>query len=82
VGTVHEFLKQGQRLYYLLEPVPLLETEGGGKLSRPLAAVTILEATHFLKDDELWTKGRYRIEKVFDPIDPTIHFEGMNPRYS
>jgi len=76
-GKTFEFLKQGQRNYYLLEP--LLETQGEGKLSRPLASITILEATHFLKARKVWTKGKYKVERVFDPTDPTIHFEGMQP---
>ncbi|MEK6938136.1 MAG: hypothetical protein AABX04_03760 [Nanoarchaeota archaeon] len=82
-GATHHFKKKGQRNYYFLEPVPLLETKGNQRLSRPLAAVTILEATHFLKEGIMYTKGRYRIEKVFDPASLEVYFEGMNinPQY-
>jgi hypothetical protein len=78
-GREYDFLKSGQRMYYFLEPVPLLQTEGGGQLSRPLASVTLLEVTHFLQDGEVWTRGRYKVKRVFDVDDPTIHFEGMQP---
>lgn len=78
-GAVHNFLKKGQRNFYFLEPVPLFQTEGGGQLSRPLASIRILEATHFLKDKGVWTKGRYEVLRVYDVNDPTIHFEGYQP---
>ncbi len=49
MGQVYKFLKKGQRNYYLLddEPIPLIETQGSQILSKPLAAIRILEATHF-----------------------------------
>jgi len=82
-GEVHSFLKEGQRCYYLLEPIPLLETQGNQQLSRPLAAVTILEAIHFLKEGRVYTRGTYRIDKVLDPTSSEVYFEGMNrnPQY-
>ncbi len=81
-GKVYSFLKKGQRLYYLSDnrfwgkgQIPLMRTSGGEKLSRPLASVKILEATHFLKKGEVYTKGKYKVIEVFDENDPKIHFE-------
>lgn len=81
-GAVCDFLKKGQRLYWLSDDVnwsggeiPLFETEGGGRLSRPLASVKILEATHFLKNGEVWTRGRYEVRDVFDVGNSKINFE-------
>ena len=83
VGRRYNFLKRGQRNYWLEGEVPLLETRGNQRLSRPLAAIRIIEATHFVRKDpgqkhpqpEVWTKGIYEVVEVFDPSDPTIHFE-------
>lgn len=76
-NNVYDFLKKGQRNYYLFSEVPLVITEGDGKLSRPVASIMILEATHFLEDKEVYTKGKYLVKEVFDLNDSTIHFEGM-----
>jgi hypothetical protein len=55
-GKVYNFLKSGQRLFWLSDSkfwengqMPLCETSGQEKLSRPLASIKILEVTHFLK---------------------------------
>ncbi|HBE90896.1 MAG: hypothetical protein A3E37_00380 [Candidatus Andersenbacteria bacterium RIFCSPHIGHO2_12_FULL_46_9] len=40
-GETYPFLKNGQRLYWLHGEIPLLETAGEGKLSRPKASVVI-----------------------------------------
>ncbi len=81
-GKVYEFLKSGQRLYYLSDSefwgngqIPLCETGGDEKLSRPLASIKILEATHFLEGGEVWTRGKYEVIEVFDVSDEKIHFE-------
>jgi hypothetical protein len=79
-GRTYEFLKEGQRLYWLEGECPLVETEGNGKLSRPLASIRILEATHFLYEGKPYTRGLYRVIEVFDPNDPTIHFEGWEKK--
>ena len=76
-GKVYDFLKKGQRNYWLEGEIPLLQTEGEGKLSRPLASIVILDATHFLKGKEPHTKGMYLVKEVFDPDDPTVHFDGF-----
>ncbi|MGW8184893.1 MAG: hypothetical protein ACWGHO_02170 [Candidatus Moraniibacteriota bacterium] len=81
-GKIYDFLKSGQRLYYLSDSefygqgqLPLMKTAGNENLSRPLASIKILEATHFLENGEIYTKGKYQVIKVFDENDPEIHFE-------
>ena len=69
----YEFLKKGQRNYWFGGELPLLETEGNQKLSRPKASIVILEAAHFNKAGEIWTKGRYLVKEVFK--DNNVHFE-------
>jgi len=76
VGRVYSFLKKGQRNYWIEGEVPLLETKGNQDLSRPLASIVILEATHFLRNGDVWTKGHYEVREVYDCDDPRIHFEG------
>ena len=77
VGKEYLFLKEGQRNYWLHGEIPLLQTEGEGKLSRPLASIVIIEATHFLKNNYVFTKGRYVVKEVFDPADAIVKFEGF-----
>lgn len=79
-GFIYNFLKRGQRNYWLLGEIPLLETEGNEKLSRPLASILILETTHFIKDEEVWTKGKYQVKDVFDLKDAEAHFESYARR--
>ena len=83
-GDVFDFLKSGQRLYYLSDSefwgngqIPLCETGGNEKLSRPLASIKILEATHFLENGEVWTRGKYEVIEVFEKGDEKIHFEAL-----
>lgn len=76
-GQIYEFLKKGQRNYWIEGEIPLLETKGNQQLSRPLASIIILEATHFLLNGEPWTKGKYKIVDVFDPKDSKVHFNGF-----
>ena len=83
VGEVYEFLKSGQRLYWLSDDefwsrgeLPLCKTSGSQKLSRPLASVKILEVTHFLKNKESWTRGKYKVIEIFNPKNKKIYFEG------
>jgi len=75
-GEVYDFLKNGQRNYYLYGEIPLLETEGNQRLSRPKASIIILEAIHFLENDKIYTKGKYKIVEVFN--DEKIHFDGFS----
>ena len=81
VGKVYHFLKAGQRAYWMLGEFPLVETQGDQKLSRPLASIVMLEATHFLREEDVYTKGKYEVRAVFDPHDPTVHFEGWMRTY-
>ena len=57
----YKFLKKDQRNYWLSGEIPLVETKGNQELSRPIASIIILEATHFVEGDEVYTKGKYRI---------------------
>ena len=72
-GKTYEFLKSGQRNYWLEGELPLLETKGNAELSRPKASIIILEATHFNQDGKIWTRGRYKVTEVF--TEDKIHFE-------
>lgn len=72
-GEVYDFLKKDQRNYWFFGEIPLIETKGNEVLSRPKASIIILEATHFVKDGEMWTRGRYKVVEVFK--DKDIHFE-------
>ncbi|MBT4936196.1 hypothetical protein HON15_05520 [Candidatus Woesearchaeota archaeon] len=76
-GQTYNFLKKDQRNYWLHGELALLETKGNQQLSRPLASIVIIEATHFMKNGEVWTKGKYIVKEVFDRNDPTIQFEWM-----
>jgi len=83
VGEVYYFLKNGQRNYWLSDDpnwgcgqMQLCKTTGDQKLSRPLASVKVLEVTHFLRDEKVWTRGKYKVVEIFGKDDATIHFEG------
>jgi len=65
VDGIYDFFKKEQRCYWLTGAVPLIETSSvGGTFSSPIASVRILEATHFLKDGVVCTKGKYKILKL------------------
>ena len=76
-GKDYSFLKEGQRFFWLKGEIPLLETKGNQQVSRPLASIRILEATHFILNGEVYTAGKYLVNEVYNPEDPTIHFEGL-----
>lgn len=68
VGKIYDFLKKGQRIYWLNEDeywnkgeMPLVVTFGEEKTSKPIASIKILEVTHFIQEKEIWTKGKYKI---------------------
>jgi len=71
-GKVYNFLKKDQRNYWFDGEVPLMETKGNAQLSKPIASIRILEATHFLENDKVYTKGKYKVIEVFN--DDKIHF--------
>ncbi len=72
-GKVYDFLKKDQRNYWFFGEIPLIETKGNEVLSRPKASIIILEATHFVHDGSMWTRGKYSVVEVFQ--DKDIHFE-------
>jgi len=72
-GKVYEFLKKGQRNYWLAGEIPLLETKGNENLSRPKASIRIKECTHSVEGGEIWTRGIYEVTEVFN--DDKAHFE-------
>lgn len=74
-GRTYAFLKKGQRNYWLMGELPLLETKGDQVLSRPIASIRILSATHSLMDGEVYTHGEYEVMEVFDDSD--VHFDGF-----
>jgi len=53
-----------QRNYWLHGEIPLIETEGNEILSRPKASIIILEATHFIDEGEICTRGKYKVVKL------------------
>lgn len=75
-AQVYDFLKKDQRNYYLHGEIPLLETKGNSVLSEPLASIIILEATHFSQNNQIYTKGKYKVIKII-PKDK-IYFNGFN----
>jgi len=79
LGEIYSFLKKDQRLYWLHGELPLLETSGNQALSAPIASVIILEATHYLDNGIVWTKGKYKIIKIFK--DQKVHFNGFTRIY-
>jgi hypothetical protein len=75
IGKIYDFLKKEQRNYWLEGEIPLLETKGEGILSDPLASIIILEATHFIENEEIFTKGKYKVVEIFKGEE--IHFNGF-----
>lgn len=63
-GEIYEFLKKGQRNYWMFGEIDLIETKGEEILSSPKAKVILLEATHFLINQEIYTKGKYKVIKI------------------
>ncbi len=72
-GEVYDFLKSDQRNYMFRKEIPLVETLGNENISRPKAGILMLEATHFLEDGKMYTRGKYKVLDVF--FDDKIHFE-------
>lgn len=75
VGEKYAFLKEGQRNYWFDGELALLETKGSEVLSRPLASIIVLEATHYKEHGVTWTRGFYEVKEVFN--DDKIHFDWM-----
>ncbi|MGM5484084.1 MAG: hypothetical protein ACQER9_04180 [Nanobdellota archaeon] len=75
-GKIYKFLKKDQRNYWLFGEIPLLETKGNEVLSRPKASIIILEATHFVENGCIHTRGKYEVVEIFK--DDKIYFEGFD----
>ena len=75
-GNIYDFLKEGQRCYWLEGELPLLETKGMGNLSKPKASIIILEATHYKENGKNYTKGKYKLIKIIK--EGEIYFNGIN----
>jgi len=76
VNKIYDFLKEGQRCYWLEGELPLLETKGMGNLSEPKASVIILEVTHIKENNKTYTKGRYKVVKTISKGE--VYFNGCN----
>ncbi len=76
LDKTYEFLKEGQRCYWLEGELPLLETKGFGDLSKPKASIIILEATHIKENNKMLTKGKYKVIKIIEENE--IYFNGIN----
>lgn len=74
-GKEYDFLKSGQRHYWLGGELPLRETKGGEILSTPKASIVILETTHFVDNGKIYTRGRYKIAKLIK--EGEIYFNGF-----
>lgn len=75
-NKIYNFLKEGQRFYWLEGELPLLETKGNGNLSKPKASIIILEVSHFRKNNKNYTKGKYKVIKLI--AENEIYFNGIN----
>ncbi len=73
INKIYPFLKQEQRNYWFFGEIPLIETKGNEILSRPKASIIILEATHFIEENKIYTKGKYKVTQLFN--DDKIYFE-------
>jgi hypothetical protein len=73
----YNFLKKGQRAYWLNGELPLLITKGNQQLSKPIASITIFEVKHFKRDNEIWTSGKYKVIKKIAKGE--IYFNGYEP---
>lgn len=75
-GKTYFFLKEGLRCYWMRGQIALRETKGNAQLSRPLASVVLLEATHFCENGKLFIGGNYKVIEVL-PRGGEIRFEGF-----
>lgn len=68
-NKTYSFLKSGQRNFWLYSEVPLVETTGIEIVSNPKASILILEATHYMENNEIYTKGKYKVLELCDGKD-------------
>jgi hypothetical protein len=78
IDMTYDFLKEGQRCYWLEGELPLLETKGGGDLSNPKASIIITEATHFKEGGKTYTKGMFKVVAIISENE--IYFNGINKK--
>lgn len=77
IGETYNFLKSGQRAYWLEGEQALVEKLEDGSLSKPIASIMILSATHFMQDKKVYTKGTYKVLRIIKPNE--IYFNGCEP---
>jgi hypothetical protein len=73
-GKTYAFLKAGQRNYWLMGEIPLIETNDEKNYSKPKASVIIQTASHFVENGKIVTKGEYKVIDIF--TDNAIQFNG------
>jgi len=73
----YDFLKNGQRAYWLEGEQPLLEKSENGDISKPLASVIILEVRHFMENNKIFSAGKYKVIKVLTKNE--VYFNGCEP---
>ncbi len=76
-GQTYTALKTGQRILYFGGEVSL-RIYNGEELSRPIASIEILEATHFKDNDIMWTKVKYKVIKDLRGAEEP-YFNGFEP---
>jgi 8-oxo-dGTP diphosphatase len=77
-GKVYRFLKKGQRVYWFAGEIPLRLTTGSQNLSKPIASILIIEASHFIEQTEIWTHGLFQVMDIFDINDNKVYFDGFD----
>ena len=84
-GSIYDFMKKGggRRIQPISRPIPFHLTYGNNRVQRPpIAAVTIIEPRHdLLPTGELATRGKYRVECLFDGKHPQSIFEYFEGLY-
>lgn len=78
-GEVYEFSKSGYRLY-LLEPLPLVATEGNQLFSAVIGMVEPLKISFHTVGDSVETRGIYVINKLFDKEESDRWLEILRDR--
>ena len=58
-GFFYKFLKDRYRIFPIGRQIPLVKTEGEGRLSDTLAQVIITQQTQYMLGGNIFTKGEY-----------------------
>jgi len=64
------FLLEGQKFFGLFAKFPLVEIDENNTQDVTRALVNIFEVTHFLDNEKLYTKGKYRVLRVISEKSP------------